>query len=140
MLKVPASEFAPAIKAVVNQRLIRKLCDACKEAYNPPPDLIQKLGLPPNRVDTFYREPQNRSEEDEVCAQCGGIGYRGRTAIFEFLIVDELLRESLIKQPKVEIMRKIAKQSGNRTLQEEGIVLVARGITSLAELQRILKQ
>ena len=139
-LKVPVEQFAPAIRAVVNQRLIRKLCNACKEAYNPPLDLVQKLGLPTHRVDTFYREPQNRTEEDDICNKCGGIGYLGRTAIFEFLIVDDLIREALTKQPKIEVLRRVARQGGNRSLQEEGIVLVARGITSLSELQRVLKQ
>ena len=60
-LKTPAEPFAKSIQAVVNQRLIRKLCNACKEVYNPPTDLVEKLGLPTSRVDAFYREPQNRS-------------------------------------------------------------------------------
>ena len=61
------------------------------------------------------------------------------TSIFEMLIVDDNIRDALIKQPKLEVLRKVAKKSGSRTLQEEGILLVAQGITSLAELQRVLK-
>ena len=140
MLKVSPDAFAPVVGAVINQRLIRKLCDSCKEAYTPPPDLLKKLDLPSGRVDTFYREPQNRSEEEDVCSKCGGIGYHGRTSIFEILVVDAKIREVLEKQAKIDILRKMASNAGNRTLQEEGIVLVARGITSLAELQRVLKQ
>lgn len=138
--KASTEKIAPAIQAVVNQRLIRKLCEYCKEAYNPSPELVKKLGLPTQRIDTFYREPQNRTEEDEVCGKCGGIGYRGRTAIFEVLVMNDAIRGALVKQPKIDVLRKLAQESGNRTLQEEGIVLVARGITSLSELQRILKQ
>ena len=140
MLKIHADDFAAVVKAVINQRLIRKLCESCKEAYNPSPDLLKKLGLPLERVDTFYREPQNRSEEDEVCSQCGGIGYYGRTTIFEILVIDAPIREALEHQPKIDVLRKLARKAGNRTLHEEGIVLVARGITSLPELQRVLKQ
>ena len=139
-LKTPAEPFAKSIQAIVNQRLIRKLCNACKEVYNPPTDLVEKLGLPTSRVDTFYREPQNRTDEEEICDKCGGTGYRGRTAIFEFLIVDSRMRKVLTEQPNLQQLRQIAQQGGNRTLQEEGIVLVARGITSLSELQRVLKQ
>ena len=139
-LKTPAEPFAKSIQAVVNQRLIRKLCNACKEVYNPPTDLVEKLGLPTSRVDAFYREPQNRTDEEEVCNKCGGTGYRGRIAIFEFLIVDSRMRKTLTEQPNLQQLRQIAQQGGNRTLQEEGIVLVARGITSLSELQRVLKQ
>ena len=140
MLKATPEEFAPAVKAVINQRLVRKLCNACKEAYQPPAAQIKQLGLPPTRVDTFYREPQSRSEDQEVCTECGGIGYRGRTAIFELLIVSNKLRENLVKQPKIEVLRKVAYESGHRSLQEEGIVLVASGVTSLPELTRVLRQ
>lgn len=140
MLKATPEEFAPAVKAVINQRLVRKLCNACKEAYQPPVAQIKQLGLPPTRVDTFCREPQSRSEDQEVCTACGGIGYRGRTAIFELLMVSNKLRETLVKQPKIEVLRKVAYESGHRSLQEEGIVLVASGVTSLPELTRVLRQ
>jgi len=55
------------------------------------------------------------------------------------LEVNDQLREALVKQPKLEVLRQIARASGHRSLQEEGILLVAQGITSLTELQRVLK-
>ena len=55
------------------------------------------------------------------------------------LDVDDKIREALVKQPKLEVLRKIARAAGHRGLQEEGILLVAQGITSLNELQRVLK-
>ncbi len=64
----------------------------------------------------------------------------GRTSIFELLVIEDTIRDALIKQPKLEILRKVAQKAGHRTLQEEGIVLVAQGITSVAELTRVLKQ
>jgi type II secretory ATPase GspE/PulE/Tfp pilus assembly ATPase PilB-like protein len=137
LLKVPAKEFAPAVTAVVNQRLVRRLCTACKENYEPPADLLKKLGIPKGRVQYFYRPPEN---PEEVCPECDGIGYRGRTAIFELLIVDDKIREALIKQPKLDVLRKVSRAAGNRSLQEEGILVVARGETSLAELKRVLDQ
>jgi type II secretory ATPase GspE/PulE/Tfp pilus assembly ATPase PilB-like protein len=71
--------------------------------------------------------------------QCNGIGYRERTAIFELLEVNDQLREAIVKQPKLEVLRNIARAAGHRSLQEEGILLVAKGATSLSELQRVLK-
>jgi type II secretory ATPase GspE/PulE/Tfp pilus assembly ATPase PilB-like protein len=53
--------------------------------------------------------------------------------------VDETMREALVKQPKLEVLRQLAKKSGHRGLQEEGILLVAQGTTSLTELQRVMK-
>lgn len=140
LLKVPPADFAPIIKAVVNQRLIRKLCDACKEAYVPKAELLAKLGIPKGRIETLYREPQNRTEEEGICEKCNGIGYRGRTSLFEFLVINDNLRNVLVKEPKLEVLRKAAKSGGHWSLQEEGIVLVATGTTSLPELMRVLKQ
>jgi type II secretory ATPase GspE/PulE/Tfp pilus assembly ATPase PilB-like protein len=137
LLKVGAEEFAPAITAVVNQRLIRRLCESCKEAYSPPPELLKKLGIPKGWVQSFYRPPEN---PEEVCPDCEGIGYLGRTAIFELLNINDEIREVLTKQPKLDALRKAARTTNNRSLQEEGLVVVAQGVTSLAELKRVLEQ
>jgi len=156
LLKAPAEDFAQAVKAVLNVRLVRKLAETCKQPYEPPPQLLQRLGLPPGRIKTLYKEWQPSPEDQQrskrklppgACEHCGlvgpscaGIGYLGRTGIFELLMVDDKLRQALLKQPKLEVLRQVARQSGHRTLQEEGVLLVAQGVTSLAELQRVLKQ
>jgi type II secretory ATPase GspE/PulE/Tfp pilus assembly ATPase PilB-like protein len=136
---VPAAKFAPAIRAVVNQRLIRRLCEDCRQEYEPSPQLLKKLGIPEGRIDRLYRPP-DPAESDKPCETCNGIGYYGRTAIFELLTVDDKIRQALTQQPKLEVLRKISRQAGNRNLQQEGIVLVAQGITSVQELSRVLKQ
>lgn len=136
-LKVPPAEFAEVVTAVLSQRLIRKLCEHCKEAYVPPPQVLQQLGIPQGRVDVFYRPPQ---QAEEVCEACSGIGYVGRTAIYELLEVDDTVRQVLTSSPKLDLVRKAARKAGMRSLQEEGIVLVAKGVTSLPELMRVLKQ
>jgi len=138
-LKVPQKEFAAVVTAVLCTRLIRKLCDACKVAYAPTPDLLKKLGIPPGKVEAFYRVPKPE-EVDKPCKQCGGLGFFGRTGLFELLEVDDRIREILVKQPKLDLMRKAARLAGMRPFQEEGVVLVAKGATSLAELQRVLKE
>jgi type II secretory ATPase GspE/PulE/Tfp pilus assembly ATPase PilB-like protein len=151
MLKGPAKEFAEVVTAVLNVRLIRKLCENCRQAYPPAPALLQKLGIPPGRVQQLYREYQPPPPEqlvDEkgrpivppICPKCGGVGYFGRTGIFELLVVNDELRQALVKQPTLEVLRQVSRKAGHRGLQEEGILLVARGVTSLTELQRVLKQ
>jgi general secretion pathway protein E len=145
MLKVPIKQFVPAITAVVNQRLIRKLCETCKQAYTPPPQVLQQMGLPADRVESFYRPPQPPPPEPgkdppPVCSDCKGVGYRGRTGIFEFLVVDDLVRTTLLKQPQLDSVKAAARKAGMRSLQEEGIMLVAKGVTSVQELMRVLKE
>ncbi|MCA9269433.1 MAG: Flp pilus assembly complex ATPase component TadA, partial [Planctomycetales bacterium] len=138
--KVPAKEFAPVAKAVLNVRLVRKLCESCKQPYAPSADMLKKLGIPPGKVQAFYRPPPPPEDPKEICKVCRGVGYHGRTGIYELLLVSDKLREALIKQPQLETLRKVARAGGHNGVQEEGILMVARGVTSLQELQRVLKQ
>jgi type II secretory ATPase GspE/PulE/Tfp pilus assembly ATPase PilB-like protein len=138
-LKVPQRDFAATVTAVLCTRLIRRLCDACKVAYAPTPDLLKKLGIPQGKVEALYRVPKPE-EIDKPCKECGGVGFKGRTGLFELLVADEKIREILVKQPKIDLLRKAARLAGMRPFQEEGLLLVAKGVTSLAELQRVLKE
>lgn len=143
MLKIPPAEFAPVVSSVLNMRLVRRLCEKCKEAYPPPPEVLKQLGLPAGRIESLYRpptQPIDPKKPDKVCDACQGIGYVGRTAIFELLIVDDLIRQVLTTAPKLDNLRAAARKSKHRSLQEEGVLLVARGVTSLQELLRVLKQ
>jgi len=136
VLGASREKFAAAITAVINQRLIRVLCEDCKEEYEPPPGTLKQLGIPPGKVEHLFRPPQ---EPEKACPTCGGIGYHGRTALFEILTVDDAVREILRKQPKLELLRPAARKAGMRSIKEEGILLVAKGMTSVPELVRILK-
>jgi len=138
-LKFPQKDFAAVAKAVLYQRLVRKLCPDCKVGYTPTADALRKLGIPPGKVEKLYRPPKPE-EVEKPCKTCLGIGYRGRTGIFELLVVTDQIREILVKQPKLELLKKAARASHQRSLQEEGILLVAQGVTSLAEVSRVLKQ
>lgn len=149
-LKVDADKFIATVGAVVNSRIIRKLCSECKEAYTPPPQLIQQLGIPRGRVASFYRPaaPKMPAEVRQkmidqqipiICTACQGIGYRGRTGLYEVLMVDDQLRKAMKKTTKVDELRKVAQKSGFRAFLEEGVMLAARGITSIQEVLRVLK-
>ncbi len=136
--KVPHREFATRVTGVLCMRLIRKLCPTCKVAYEPGPDLLQKLGIPPGKVQALYRPPKPE-ELEKPCETCQNIGYVGRTGLFELLVVNDQVREVLLKQPKLELLRKASRLAGMRNFQEEAILLVAKGVTSLPEVMRVLK-
>lgn len=140
-LGVEPATLAQSVTAVLNQRLIRKLCESCREAYAPTPQMLKQLGIPEGRVQAFYRPPQPNPEEPKPpCEACGGIGYLGRTALFELLVVGDAVRKVLATSPKLDLLRAAARRDGMSSLQEEGVLLVAKGVTSLPELQRVLKQ
>ncbi len=138
-MKIPAKDFATAAKAVLYQRMIRLLCPDCKVAYTPPAEVLKKLGIPAGKIEHLYRPPKPE-EIDKPCQTCQGLGYKGRTGVFELLVVTDKMREILVKQPKLDLLKKAARAARQRSLQEEGILLVAKGITSVPELMRILKQ
>ena len=71
LLKVSAKQFAPAAIGVLNQRLVRKLCESCKESYTPSAEMLKKLGIPQGRVESLYRPPE-KEENQPVCPDCAG--------------------------------------------------------------------
>jgi len=122
------------------------LCDECKIGFQPHPQMVQKLGLPPGRVAELFKPmiyQPGMVDEDEIeiepCAKCSGIGYRGRTGLFELLVINDEIRKALVSNPKLGNLSAIAKRHGHISLQMEGIVMVAAGRTSIEELQRVLK-
>jgi type II secretory ATPase GspE/PulE/Tfp pilus assembly ATPase PilB-like protein len=149
--KGPAAELAKSVTAVLNVRLIRRLCDQCKQSFQPPPQLLQKLGIPAGRVQVLFQEykpppPEELIDEKgnpivlPICQKCNGIGYAGRIGLFELLIIDDQIRAALTNSPNLETIKRVAKAAGHRSIQEEGILQVAQGVTSINELQRVLKQ
>jgi type II secretory ATPase GspE/PulE/Tfp pilus assembly ATPase PilB-like protein len=136
--KAPLKKYAAAATGSIAQKLVRKLCDTCKEAYPPQPQILQKLGIPPDKVGAFYRPPTQ--QQKEVCKNCAGLGYKDQIAIVELLVVDDLIRQTMLREPKVETIRSAARKQGMKTFEDEGLMLVVKGITSVAELSRVLKE
>ncbi len=143
-----AREIAAKVGAVLNQRLVRRLCDNCKLGFEPTPQLLQQLGIPPGRVAMLYQPfipPPIEQQVDEngnpapiePCHVCSSRGYHGRIAIFELLLPGPQLRDALLKTQDIGQLMAVAKSEGHRAVQAEAILTVARGLTSLDELKRI---
>ena len=135
--KAPLKKYAAAATGSIAQKLVRKLCDTCKEAYPPQPQILQRLGIPPDKVNAFYRPPTQ--QQKEVCKNCAGLGYKDQIAMVELLVVDDLIRQTMLREPKVDAIRAAARKQGMKTFEDEGLMLVVKGITSVAELSRALK-
>lgn len=146
--KNAAPLIASTLRGVLNQRLARRLCENCKQGFQPQPALLQKLGIPPGRVSMLYQPfvpPPIEQQVDEKgrpapippCPKCNGRGYLGRVAIFELLAPGPKFRDALLKTQDLNQLRMIAKAEGHMNLQAEAVLTVARGITSLDELKRV---
>ena len=139
-------KFLELLSGVVCMRLVRTLCEDCRIEYPPHPQLLQKLGLPQGRIERLYRpfvfQPGMVDEEQneiQPCTNCNGIGYKGRTGIFELLKMNDQLRQSATKNPQYKSLMAIARANGHISLQQEAAVVIAKGVTSVEELQRMLQ-
>lgn len=132
----PPALLAGAVVASVCQRLIRTLCPHCKVAYKPNPELLRQANLPPDKVQDFHRAPEP-NEPGAACEHCGGSGYTGRTAIFEVLLVNDPIRKLIRDKAPVDVLRKEIAKYPMRSLQEDGLIKVVQGVTSVQELLRV---
>ena len=128
--------LSSSISAILGQRLIRKLCVDCKEAYKPTADLLQKAGLPADKVDKFYRPP---SSSEATCPSCNGLGYSGRVGLFELLLITDRLRDLIRDNPNMTAIKAEARKNGMLYMREEGLRLVVKGTTSIEELLKVVK-
>lgn len=131
-----------ALRCVVGHKLIRTLCDECKEAFRPNPKLIAKMGLPKS-TKMLYRPPRQTVDEDgneiEPCEKCDGLGYYGRTLMLEMIEMTDEMKQLIIKEPDPAKIKAYAKKADMPGFQKDGIRLVAEGKVSLDELQRAFK-
>ena len=120
--------ISSALKGVISQRLVRKICPHCKESYTPSAEEQQKLHLPydPSRV--FYR--------GKGCPRCFDTGYRGRTAVFEILVLNQAIRRGIADGLPHTQLRRLIDDSDYEPLRQDCIRLVEQGVTTAAEAYR----
>lgn len=139
-----ASVVANGLTGIVNAKLIRKICPECKQAYRPNPKLIAKVGLPSDTKTLFRKPVATENEEGEVeepppCDKCGDTGYFGRIGIYEYIEMSDPIKECIIQGGDANAIRTLARQQGMSTFSKDALRHVAKGVTSLEELQRVFK-
>ncbi|MEL7498696.1 MAG: ATPase, T2SS/T4P/T4SS family [Planctomycetota bacterium] len=142
--------FLQAISAVTCQRLMRRLCPTCRVETRVQPQLIQQLGGNPKTQGTIFNQyqlppPAQRVDEQgnpiefPPCETCGGIGYIGRIAVYELIDVTDPLRNVIRTNPQPAAIEAAAVKLGKKSIAAQAYQLVLLGVTSLAEVQRVLK-
>ncbi len=124
---------ASSLIAILAQRLVRKLCQDCKEAYTPSPEEVKDLNLDPKTFRGLLYRPKG-------CPNCLGKGYRGRMGIFELLVVDDEVRALVTSGADSGTIKRKAIENGMRTLREDGIRNALLGVTSLDEVMRVTQE
>jgi len=115
--------------AVLAQRLVRKICDACKEPFAPSKATLLEWGLDEKGKYSFYR--------GKGCKKCRDSGYSGRIGIYELMILDDVIRERLMSRAPSTAIKEAAVAAGMITLRQDGLRKALDGITTLEEVARV---
>ncbi len=120
-----------SVVCVLVQRLVRKICTSCKEAYLVKQEIIDTLKLDSKKFKSpeFFR--------GKGCPNCFNTGYSGRTGIAETLLLTSSVRELILNRAQEHVLKKQARSEGMKTLREDGIEMVLKGLTTLEEVLRV---
>jgi type II secretory ATPase GspE/PulE/Tfp pilus assembly ATPase PilB-like protein len=124
---------------IVNQRMIRKLCNECKQAYTPNPKVVKKFGLVPEKAKILHREGEieyDKHGNPLLCEMCQGTSFYGRTGVFELIMFDDALKASVKSAKSLQEIAVLLRRSGMRYLQEQAMLKVTDGTTSINEVVR----
>jgi general secretion pathway protein E len=128
-LKIEPYLIAGTVEAVLAQRLVRRICPECREQYRADPGAVALLAQQPVGKMSLTR--------GRGCAECRDTGYRGRTGIFELLVLTDEVRQALLKSPNASALRELAVAQGMVTLKQDGWRKVQAGITTVEEVLRV---
>lgn len=135
-----------ALLGVLAQRLMRRVCTECREAYNPTREELARYGLMASNEEsvTFYRaktlkgeELQKANRDDTVCRKCGGSGYKGRVGVYEFMVMSEKLEKLINQGATTDMIKETAVEEGMTTILAYSLNLVREGHTTLEEVERV---
>lgn len=121
--------ISAAVNAILAQRLVRKVCQNCKEEHKPSDELKEFLTLQGFVSDVTYK--------GTGCDRCRKTGYTGRLGIYELMVMDDSLRDFVTRNPDVTHLRKLCRERGLVTLRQDGFDKVMKGLTTIDEILRV---
>ncbi len=127
---IPPFLITATVQAILAQRLVRKICQDCREQYTPTPDQLYELEISPNDIagKMFYR--------GRGCVTCNNTGYKGRTAIHEFMLINDEIRDLIVHGASAAELREAASRNGMITLRDAGLQKIHAGLTTIDEVVR----
>ncbi len=133
--------IAPAINLVIAQRLVRKVCQDCSEKEKVSSSQLEKIKKALIGLSGRLKIPRASASlvipRAVGCKDCNFTGYRGRTGIYEALIIDDAMEKFILTSPSIAGLREKAEKTGMTTMYQDGIVKVLQGVTTLEEVERV---
>ena len=141
--------ISSSLLGVLAQRLMRRVCTECRIPYHPTSEELARYGLSlsgDGEQLTFYKANKLSPKEIEqrkatgkpICEKCGGVGYKGRVGVYEFMRMNDRLAELINKGAPTEVIKEAAVESGMKTLLAYSLMLVKQGLTTLEEVDRVI--
>jgi len=127
---VPPFLITATLEAILAQRLVRRICTECRTEFEPTDDLLLELQLP------LEQARQYKFYYGKGCGRCNNSGYKGRTGIYELLVVTDEVRDMITSDASVDDIRNFARTQGMTTLREAGLKLIFDGETTIDEVVR----
>jgi len=116
------------VEAIVGQRLVRRICRNCREPFAPTEEMLMELNL--TKEDLGDRQLYF----GRGCDYCNNTGYRGRIAIYEIMVMEDSIRELIMRRASSNLLRAEARKLGMRTLRESGLLAIYDGVTTIEEV------
>jgi len=126
--------LASSMTCVVGQRVVRKVCDHCKESYSPPEEVVADIK---KKLGSLLKEGEITLYKGKKCQECNGTGYSGRVGIFEVLPVNEKIGRLILERSPSSKIEAQAKEDGMITMKQDGYLKVVEGVTTLEEVLRV---
>ena len=129
-----------SLLGIISQRLVRRVCTNCRISYKPSQEELGRFGLLSSHETevTFFEANTQNKNEDGCCQACNGSGYKGRVGVYEVLKMNDTITAAVAKKAPTDVIRRMALENGMKTLLGYGLQLVREGITTLAEVERML--
>ena len=126
--------IASSVEGLVAQRLVRRLCPSCRRPWKVDEQFLDSIGFPKERL------PEGTIYEAGGCEECRGTGFRGRTGIYEILVISDHIRPLIVSRAASSTIKQEAVKRGMRTLREDGWTKVLKGVTTLEEVLRVSEE
>lgn len=134
---------AYSLLGITSQRLLRKLCEHCKQAYEPNKELLKKFNIPPEKAKVLYRSGKviySKRGKPTTCEHCQGTGFVGRMGVFEMILMNDQLRNVIIQSSSLSDIATQFRRAKMLYLQEQALKRVVAGTTSINEMIRVLSK
>ncbi len=138
-LNISAGDASSSLRAIIGQRLVRKLCPKCRKTFKIPSETLEKIKKELKEIPANYKKEikEIKLYQPGKCEECNQRGFKGQMGIFEILIPDEEIKKNILSSTGLVEITKLAKEKGMLTMYQDGLIKSLEGLVALEEVERV---